>query len=264
MSYPCIPKWMKAREKDPFDYPLRSRKEIAFEQYMNPPLFTVTVIKNNYMALSEMSTLNVHKADCRNSQIIIEGNIEHMNLTPLQKKRLIFLLGRRWKNDGKVKIVARQYTNMDHNLSRGFDIFRQLYWEAKRAPMYIWAKMKNSERRAATRRVYGNMPVEKVNLLKKEAETEVSKQMDYFNRIYDSGDYTPKFIKDNIQKHLDLSQEKLSADELKQKEEQIMEAERKAEELLARDNIEKNLVKIQILSKKAYETFFSKDDIQEN
>lgn len=33
MKYPCIPQWLKSNEKDEFNYPLRSREDIAFDQY---------------------------------------------------------------------------------------------------------------------------------------------------------------------------------------------------------------------------------------
>jgi hypothetical protein len=256
MQYPCIPVWMKQKEKDHFDYPLRSHKEIAFEQTLNPPTFSVNVIVNNYTALTEFSSLNVHKADKRNEEVTIIGNILNMNLTPLQQKRLIFLLGPRWKGDGRVKIVSRQYNKLEDNLARGFDIYRQLYWEAKRAPMYIWSRMNNSERRAAARKLFGkNLPIEKLKQLKEEYSKKAEKAKIEFDNVYDNGNYTPKFIKDNLQRYLDAN----AIDSSAQKEQEhirMTEATRKAEETLVRDNIEKSLVKKRILSKKAYETFY--------
>jgi hypothetical protein len=249
---------MKQREKDPFDYQLRSHKEIAFEQTMNPPTYSIKIIRNNYRAITDMSALNVHQADKRNEEVTIECDIDTMYLTPLQKKRMIFLLGPRWKNDGKVKIVSRQYPVFEHNMARGFDIFRQLYWEAKRAPMYIWAKMKNSERRAAVRKIFGKgIPAEQLAALKAEADQKINKAQLEFDNVYDNGNYTPKFIKENLQKYLDSINPDLSAQQREEETARLNEASRKAEEALARDNIEKNLVKKRILTKKAYDTFFA-------
>lgn len=256
MKYPCIPVWMKQKEKDPFDYPLRSHKEIAFEQTLNPPTFCVKVVVNNYTAITQFSSLNVHKADKRNQEVTIIGDIHNMNLTPLQQKRLIFLLGPRWKGDGRVKIVSRQYNKLGDNLARGFDIYRQLYWEAKRAPMYIWSRMNNSERRAAARKLFGkNIPIEKLKQLKEEYSKKAEKAKIEFDNIYDNGNYTPKFIKDNLQRYLDANQQEESLQK-EQEHIRMTQATKKAEETLARENIEKSLVKKRILSKKAYETFY--------
>jgi hypothetical protein len=260
MTYPCIPRWMKPRESDPFDYPLRTKKEICFEQFLQPPLFTINVTKDTYHAVTETSTFNVHKADNRNNRITLEANLNEMMLTPLQQKRLIFLLGPRYKNDGKVKIVSHQYTNLEHNLARGFDIFKQLYWEAKRAPAFIWNKMNNQQRNNLLNRLFGKQNPEKYDQLFEEWNKKNMKDFEQFEKIYDNGEYTPKFILDNVQKILDKSTKTPTEDELKEKEKEISNAERKAEEILARENIEKNLVKKQILSKKAYETFFKNDE----
>jgi hypothetical protein len=35
--YPCVPEWQKVPERDPFDYKLRSKQEVAEEfKYFNP------------------------------------------------------------------------------------------------------------------------------------------------------------------------------------------------------------------------------------
>ena len=263
MKYPCIPVWMKPREKDHFDYPLRSKKEITFEQYLNPPRFNVSVITNDYKAISENSTLNIHKADNRNNEVTLELDMRQMYLSPLQKKRLIFLLGPRWKGDGKVKIVSRKYTDLDHNLTKAFDTLRQLYWEAKRAPIYVWSKMKNWERRAAARKIFGKVnSKEELERLKKEKSEEVIRKKEKFNALYDTGNYTPEVVANNLQEHLDNVFKGIDVESTKGEEERIKEA-KKLEEALARDNYEKQLVKKQILSKKAYETFFNLDQEEE-
>ncbi len=255
MTYPCVPVWMKEREKDQFDYPLRSAKEIAFEQHMNPPLFTANIVYNDYRAISEMTTLHVHKADNRNNEIKLEMRIEDMFLTPLQKKRLIFLLGPRWRGDGKVKIVMRKYTNMKDNLNKAFETFRQLYWEAKRAPMYIWARMNNTQRRKAARKVFGHKLPENIQELKEKANKEVEEQQKQFYEMYDNRQYTAQVFKDSVQKRLDEKYSSGSA-EAKSQEQRELEIQKKTESFIAKEEIEKSLVKKKVLTKKAFETFF--------
>lgn len=256
MKYPCIPIWMKERAKDPFDYPLRSKKEIAFEQYMHPPLFHATIFKNEFTALTDLSTMSVNKVDNRNNEVKIELNIQEMQLSPLQKKRLIFLLGQRYKNDNKVKIVCRQYTSYEHNLTKAVDIFRQLYWEAKRAPLYHWPMTKNIERRRAARKLFGKLPPEEMKKRKTLAEEEVNKQKEIFDQVYNSGNYNLEFVKNNIQRHLDMQAKKKVVSEEEEKI-KIQEAEKKIEEILTKGSKEKELVRKNILSRKAYDTFYN-------
>lgn len=39
MSYSCIPEWQQPTKVDPFDYKLRSPKEIEEEHRLVPPIF---------------------------------------------------------------------------------------------------------------------------------------------------------------------------------------------------------------------------------
>jgi hypothetical protein len=259
MTYPCVPVWMKERERDKFDYPLRSAKEIAFEQYMKPPLFTADIYVNNYTAISNMQTLHVHKADNRNNEIKIVMRIEEMHLTPLQKKRLIFLLGPRYLGDGKIKIVMRKYTNLQDNLNKAIEIFQQLYWEAKRAPLFIWNKMTDNQKAREVRKFIGKKAPMPSNIeeIKEQLLKSYNEQKTHFDHIYESGQFNAKFVLNNIQNKLDkVFKTKDSA--INEEEENIKRGnlERQAEERIARDKIEQNLVKKQVLTKKAYETFF--------
>jgi hypothetical protein len=258
MTYPCVPVWMKERTRDEFDYPLRSAKEIAFEQYLNPPLFAVDISVNNYAAIDNMQSMHVHKADNRNNEIKIETRIEDMYLTPLQKRRLIFLLGPRYLGDGKVKIVMRKYTNLQDNLNKAIEIFQQLYWEAKRAPMYIWHKMSRKQQTRAKKKALGIKGPLHANYRKsgKELQEFINQKKQYFNQIYESGQFNAEFVTKNIDKILDAAYK--TKDSSNDQEEHIKRSilERQAEERIARDQIQQNLVKQQVLSKKAYETFF--------
>lgn len=64
MKYPCIPDWMKKNKKDEFDYPLRSKEEIYFEQFATVSFFP---LQNEYRSYSDPNKLNMEaKYDMRN------------------------------------------------------------------------------------------------------------------------------------------------------------------------------------------------------
>lgn len=67
-----------------------------------------------------------------------------MNLAPLQRERLIFLLGPRYnpKYPWLFKVVAKQYPDFSDNMDRAYEILKELYWEALRAPedMVNWRR----------------------------------------------------------------------------------------------------------------------------
>jgi hypothetical protein len=257
MKYPCIPVWMKEREKDPFDYPLRSKKELAFEQYMFPPMFGMKMITNDYKVISNNKTYAVHKADNRNNIAKIELNFQEMNLSPLQKQRMIFLLGPRYKKNSKTfKIVCRQYTKWEHNIARTIDIFRQLYWEAKRAPIYYLPIMKSKQRRSFRDKILGKnlTPAERQEKIKELNKTMEEGQAE-FDKLWDSGTYG----KEHLMKKMEvvLKEHYKGVRGVGSAEEQL--SSEKAEDMLKRENIEKELVKKRVLTQKAYETFYGKN-----
>jgi len=263
MKYPCIPVWMKNREKDPFDYPLRSKKELAFEQFMSPPMFCAKLIINDYQVISQNKTYSAHKADNRNNIAKIELNLDEMALSPLQEKRLIFLLGPRYKQSGRrFKIVCRQYTKWEHNIARVMDIFRQLYWEAKRAPIYYLPIMKYKERRRFRDRILGKNLTPQERVLKiKQLEESLQQGRTEFDQLWDSGTYGKEHLMKRMEpllkKHFNKLDNKADTDESK------LSAD-KMEEMLRRENIEKELVKKKVLTQKAYETFYGKDSVEDN
>jgi hypothetical protein len=262
MKYPCIPVFMKNREKDPFDYPLRSKKDIAFEQYMRPPMFGMKVIANDYQVISQNKTYAVHKADNRNNIAKIELNLNHMDLSPLQEKRLIFLLGPRYKKNKRTfKIVSRQYNNWEHNMARIMDIFRQLYWEAKRAPAIYLPLMKSKQRRKLRDRILGEglTPHEREEKIKHFSQLHDEGRAE-FEQLWESGTYSREHLNKKIEVIL---KEKFKTENDELSEEGKLSAER-AEELFKRENIEKELVKKRILTPKAYETFYGKNALETN
>ena len=70
-----------------------------------------------------------------------------MHLAPLQRQRFVYLLGPRYKNSHKVKIVCKQYNTFHENLVRANETLRELYWESKRAPELNVTALRNPYRR---------------------------------------------------------------------------------------------------------------------
>ena len=131
MSYNCVPDWMKPAPKDPFDYKLRSKEEVMEEfKYYEEPFD----IQAEYTKYTAGDTRMEDNLDTRDRVAKITVNLTDMGLAPLQRQRLIFLLGNRYQGSDKIKIVCKQYNTWHENFVRANEILRELYWESKRAP----------------------------------------------------------------------------------------------------------------------------------
>jgi len=126
--YRVIPDWQKPIYRDPFDYPLRSIEEVRKEIAENPPN------QRAVMKLSEYRDVPEGTLDLRNMVVKMEIDMRDWKLTEKQTQRLAFILGPRYKNSPKFKIVSRQYPTREQNIQKCLDILHELYMEAKRAP----------------------------------------------------------------------------------------------------------------------------------
>jgi hypothetical protein len=256
MTYPCIPVWMKEKPKDPFDYPLRTKKEIMFDQEISPPLFPINIVKTEYQDPIKMRNVQTLKADYRNENVKIRVDIRTMGLGPLQKKRLLFLLGPRCKDRKTLTINVRQYNNYEHNMIRASDILKQLYWEAKRAPVIIWEKMRPKERRKLIVRVLGK--TKEIREMKKE---ELKKEYDIevvnFEKLFtDEKNLTYEAYKERIKKRGFL-------DKFKSEEDIAREQEQKGPKITLEESLKdfkKDAIKRKSLTPKAYKLFFEKNE----
>ena len=70
-----------------------------------------------------------------------------MGLSPEQRERLIFLLGPRYEGGHQFKIVYRDFKTFQANYIRAMEIFREIYWEAIRAPSRCITLDRNPYRR---------------------------------------------------------------------------------------------------------------------
>jgi len=130
----CKPFWMKIKADDPFDYKLRSKEEVYYQMFLYPPYWDINI--SYYVRFEDLLT----KASSDGNQynkIRLYVKIKEMKLFPLQEQRLIFLLGRRYKNNGILKLVCQQTDNIETNVAIARDTLKQLYLEALRAPIYM-------------------------------------------------------------------------------------------------------------------------------
>jgi hypothetical protein len=142
---------MKPAEQDLFDYKLRPKDEILEEFKYQPAKFDITA---NYKKYTAGDTRPEDNLDNRDRVAKIWVHLRDMGLAPLQRQRLIFLLGNRWTGSDKIKIVCKQYNTWHENHIRAMEILREIYWEAKRAPGINTTCIKNPYRREFLRKKF--------------------------------------------------------------------------------------------------------------
>ena len=251
MTYDCIPFWLKEKPKDPFDYPLRSKQEIQLENEISPPNFSIKCIKKTYMAPLRNIGAKINNSDLRNTHIKFEVEFEKLKLTPLQKNRLIFLLGRRYKGGNSFKIIVRQYDNLEYNFAKGLDILRQLYYETKRAPPFLWDRMTNKQRRITKKKYLGKtVEIQNENINKYMEMYKVDKE-EFDKLMKDPSNFTKEKCLERWNEKHKAALNAFVSKEIKEKE---MEETQKT--VLSKDDYYRNLVNERILSPKAYKTFY--------
>jgi hypothetical protein len=95
---------MKPAPKDAFDYKLRSKEEVMeeFKYYEEP--FNIQAQYKKYTAGDTRMEDNL---DTRDRVAKITVDLTDMGLAPLQRQRMIFLLGNRFTGSDKIKIVCK-------------------------------------------------------------------------------------------------------------------------------------------------------------
>jgi hypothetical protein len=253
MTYDCIPIWQKQREKDPFDYPLRTKKEVMFEHEIAPPVFNVTLKKRLYPLRFQQHGNALNNSDTRPARLSFIVDLDEMGLGPVQKQRMIFLLGRRYKNDNKLRLTVRQFNDLNYNYARGVDIIKQLYYEAKRAPDFLWHKMYNKERRYYKRKLVGKTPEEQEKKAK-EVQEIIDKETAKFEELWkDQSNFTKEKRKERYEKIIE-SLEKKKGETNKEEEMKKYESS-----IPSKEEYYKGLVRDRVLTPKAYKTFFENE-----
>jgi len=196
----------------------------------------------------------------REAKIII--NMDDMDLSALQKKRLIFLLGPRYKNSTVFKIVFRNFDTHQKNLFKAFEILKLLYIEAKRAPVFHPVKATLQERKKYYRKHFGKTKEEREINFKKNEEI-YNKEIVEFEKLWENRqlNFTQEKIEERVENR--LAKDKLMKDDLIRE----LEKERKGvhmEELaITKEEVEQKIIETKRLTPAAFKLFY-KDVEQES
>ncbi len=245
--------WEKKRFIDPFDYPLRSKKEILIEQEISPPNFPMKLVRNRYLG-SEL-TYKPMQEDKKGKEAKLIIDMNHMNLSELQKKRLIFLLGPRYKNSSVFKIVYRNYDSFEKNLLKAFDLLKMLYIEAKRAPVFHPVKATLRERKKFFRRAFGKTKEEREKNLKLNQE-KYKKELEEFEKLWENRaeNFTEEKIAERMQKRLasfKLEKEDLYREQAKERKSALLE-----DLAVTKQEVEQKIIENKKLTPAAFKLFF--------
>jgi hypothetical protein len=248
---------MKSTPKDPFDYPLRSKKDIMFDHELCPPDFPIKIIRTEYQEPMKMQNVSVSKSDLRNSEVKLELDLNQMGFGPVQLQRIKFLLGNRYRKNNKFKIVVKQFLTYEKNMQRAVDILQQLYWETLRAPSFLWDRMRPKERRKWKIRVFGKTKAERDTNMTSAIEYS-KKELEAFEKIADDkSQFTDQAYGIRVQAKRALMDNKTDQDNNKQVEKKTKTKE--IDPALTDSEIMDKLQKVKagkdVLSKKAKEMF---------
>lgn len=247
------PFWMKLKKDDPFDYSLRSKEEVYYQMYLHPPFWNI-----HYMYNIQFEDLVVKASSNGNlyNKVKIYVKIKEMNLFPLQQQRLVFLLGRRYKQNGIVKLVVGQTDNLETNVAIGRDTLKQLYLESLRAPLFILDWMTEEEKDEMYLN-YGRTVEEGRKYIEKKYFDKTTEEYRKFLEFYSIvGNPSVKYevkLKEWA-KHIKTFIKDDDENEMKKKENE--ENIREDNELLSRKDAYSKLINERKLSDKAYEIFF--------
>jgi len=114
--YTCIPEELNRREADPFDYKLRSLAEVEEQMKYFPPDVVINAAYRKYTS-SDRREGHENNLETRDRISVITIDIRELNLQPLQKERLIFLLGPRYdpKKPHQLKVVSKRHLTFLEN-----------------------------------------------------------------------------------------------------------------------------------------------------
>lgn len=141
-EYPCIPEFMKAVKPDPFDYTLRNKEEVE-KQMICFPLYPFDITKYWFDKINRPIIGPTPKDHEREEFAIIDFNMDNFKMSTLQKERMQFLLGDRYKGSPKIRMVIRQYDNYQDNMTKALEIYYELILESLRAPDVDIEAMRN-------------------------------------------------------------------------------------------------------------------------
>ncbi len=189
-------------------------------------------------------------------------NIDNMNLSALQKKRLIFLLGPRYKNSSVFKIVYRNYDSYEKNLLKAFELLKLVYIEAKRAPIFHPFRSTPRERKVYYRNYFGKTKDARDKGIKAMNEL-YNKEIIQFRKLLENKNenFNEDEINERIEKRLKtqkLNQEKIDLHISSDQKEAILE-----DLGITKKEIEEKIIENKKLTPRAFKLFF-KNEQSEN
>lgn len=261
MTYPDSfkPFWMKLKQDDPFDYKLRSKEDVYYQMFLHPPYFPMSLVSNEK---TEDYIVNSSANDNKFNLAKVYVRIKDMGLFPLQQQRLIFLLGRRYKQNGILKIVSKSTDNFQTNEAIAYDTIKQLYLESLRAPLFILDWMTKDEQN--TMFLNFGPTVEKgmsnINTTYFDKTTKEYKKFQEFYSIIMNPEVKQEV---KLNEWGNLIKIRLEDSSQSQSEKEALEKKQKdsSGKLLTRSNAYKELEKKGEITKKAYDMFFKDNNI---
>lgn len=248
-----MPLWEKKRFIDPFDYPLRSKKEILLEQELNPPNFQMKIVVNRYLGTELTYKPMQDSSKGKEAKIII--NMEDMNLSSLQKKRLIFLLGPRYKNSDIFKIVFRNFETYEKNLIKAFDILKMLFIEAKRAPIFHPIRATLQERKRFYRKHFGKTKEEREKKMTENNE-KLKKEIETFEKLWENRleNFTAEKVEERLSKR--VAKDKLVKEDLIREQEKDRKGAKLENLAITKEEVEQRIIETKKLTPAAFKLFF--------
>lgn len=211
------------------------------------------LVRNRYLG-SEL-TYKPMQEDKKGKEAKLIINMDDMNLSELQKKRLIFLLGPRYKNSSNFKIVYRNYDSFEKNLLKAFDVLRMLYIEAKRAPLFHPIKATLQERKKFYRRYFGKTKEERDKNIKL-AQEKYKKELEQFEKLWENQpeNFTQEKITQRVQKR--LASDKLVKDDFIREQEKDRKGAQLEDLAITKEEVEQKIIENKKLTPAAFKLFF--------
>ena len=132
-KYPCVPDFMSTSKRDPFDYTLQTKEEVRKQLLLNCnfPIEVGKIMDKNFGKPVESDK---HGQDMIGEQVKIRFDMNEWPLSSLQKERLIFLLGPRYRDRPHVRFTVKQYDTFEKNVQRAHEVIKEMVLESLRAP----------------------------------------------------------------------------------------------------------------------------------
>ncbi len=188
--------------------------------------------------------------------------MDDMNLSLLQKKRLIFLLGPRYKNSNIFKIVFRNFNTYEKNLLKAFDLLKMLYIEAKRAPIFHPIRATLQERKKYYRKHFGKTKEER-EIKIKECKEKYQKELEAFEKLWENRqeNFTAEKVAERVHKR--IATDKLVKEDLIREQEKQRKGAKLEDLAITKEEIEQKIIETKKLTPAAFKMFF-KENQQES